>query len=59
MDMGDLLIAFLFGLGFGGWVYGKVYRNNGGLAKRALIAGTGAGLVMLILVWIILGMIFG
>ncbi len=56
--MGNLLIAFLFGVGFAGWIYSKVNRRNGGLAKQSLAVSGGAGLVALLLVWIILGIIF-
>ena len=56
--MSDALIAFLFGLGFGAWIYSKVYRSTGGNSKNAVVVGAGTGLVAGILIFVILGFIF-
>ena len=55
----NLAVGFLFGIGFGGWVFAKVQRTNGGgNTQNSLIAAALSGFGVMILVVIILGMIF-
>jgi len=44
----NFTISLLFGIGFGGWIYGKTYHSNGGLTKRALTAAVVAGIAAFI-----------
>lgn len=52
------LIAFLFAIGFGGWVFSKAQRSTGGNTKNALVMAGGAAVVAFVILVIILGMIF-
>lgn len=47
----NLTVAFIFGLGFGAWVYGKMQRQTGGNTQSSLLlAGLagGAGFIVVI-----------
>ena len=35
--MSDFVIALLFGIGSGGWIYSKMYHRTGGNQKPTLI----------------------
>jgi hypothetical protein len=54
----NLAVGFFAGLGFGGWVYGKQMRANGGQAKRALTVAAVAGGIGWLLVTTLLGVLF-
>ena len=41
--MNNVLIAIVFGLGVGAWVYSKFQKSNGGLTQRSLIGAAIAG----------------
>jgi hypothetical protein len=56
--MSDAMIGLLFGIGFGGWVYSKIYRSTGGNNTSALLTAGGAALVAFLLVVTILSIIF-
>lgn len=56
--MSDAMIGFLFGIGFGGWVYAKAYRSTGGNNVSALLMAAGAALVGFLLIITVLGIIF-
>jgi hypothetical protein len=44
--MSDVVIAFLFSLGAGAWIYSKMYRSTGGLTQNALVVAGGAALLL-------------
>jgi hypothetical protein len=52
--MSNLLIAFLFGIGSGAWVYKKLLRTTGNNQKNALIGSTVTGLVLMFILYFIL-----
>jgi len=52
--MSNLLIAFLFGIGSGAWVYKKLLRTTGNEQKNSLIGATIAGLVLTLILYFIL-----
>jgi hypothetical protein len=56
--MNNTTIGILFGLGFGAWIYSKVYRSTGGNSKSAILVAGGAGLVAFLLIVTLLGIIF-
>lgn len=48
--MSNFLIAFLFSLGAGTWIYNKMYSRTGGNTQNALIvAGLSGGLLFLLM----------
>ena len=53
----NLTIGLLMGVGFGAWVYSKIYRSSGGNNKNALIVAGFAGLGALIVVTTILSVV--
>jgi hypothetical protein len=55
--MSNLLIAFLFGIGSGAWVYNKLLRTTGNNQKNALIGATITGLVLILILYFILNAI--
>ncbi len=40
-----LVIAAIFGIGFGGWVYNFVQKRNGGQSQQSLIVAAVVGLL--------------
>lgn len=50
------MIGFLFGVGFGGWLFSKLYRSSGGNTKNSLIVAAISGLGAMGLVMLLLGM---
>lgn len=54
----DFMIALLFGIGIGGWVYAKMYSRSGGNTQSALTVAGGAGFVVFLVVILILGFVF-
>ncbi len=54
----NFTIGLLFGIGFGGWVYSKMYRRTGGNNQTSLIVAAISGVVALVAVVTILGIIF-
>ncbi|MCA9332600.1 hypothetical protein KDA00_01880 [Candidatus Saccharibacteria bacterium] len=57
--MSNVLVAFLIGVGFAGWVYSKIQRQTGGNTQTSLIAAGASGFVAFLLMWMIMGMISG
>ena len=53
--MSNMLIGFIFGIGFAGWVYSKIYRSTGGNTQNAIIVAGVAGAFAMGLVVILLG----
>ncbi len=47
--MSPFLLALLFALGVGAWVYNKVQHRNGGITKQSLIAASAVGAVALVI----------
>jgi aryl-alcohol dehydrogenase-like predicted oxidoreductase len=41
--MNNVLIALVFAIGVGAWVYGKFQKSNGGQSQRSLIGAAVAG----------------
>jgi len=33
----NILIGLIFGIGFGGWIYSKMYRRTGGNTSNSII----------------------
>lgn len=56
--MNNVVVALLFGIGSGGWVYARVYRKTGGNRQNSIIAAVAVGLVLLIILLMILNAIF-
>ncbi len=56
--MSNLLIGFLFGLGFSAWVYNKMMHSTGSNTKNSLIVAAIAGLVSMLVLTTILGSVF-
>jgi hypothetical protein len=54
----DFTVALLVGIGFGGWVYSRIYRKTGGNSQNGLIVGAVSGIVALVAVMTILGLVF-
>jgi hypothetical protein len=54
--MSNLTIAIIFGIGFSGWVYSKIYRSTGGNNKSAITAAAGSGFVVGFILFILLSM---
>jgi len=54
----NLTIGILMGLGFGAWVYSKIYRSSGGNTKNALIVAACAGVAAMVVVATLLGIFF-
>jgi hypothetical protein len=52
--MSALLIAFLFGIGVGGWVYSKMSHRTGGNYKSSLTVAAIVGLAGLLVIYILL-----
>jgi len=52
--MSNLLIAFLFGIGSGAWVYKKLQRTTGNNTKSSLIGATVTGLVLIFIMYFVL-----
>lgn len=55
--MSNILVAFLLGIGFAGWVYSKIQRQTGGNTQTSLVAAGASGFVAFLLMWIIMSMI--
>ena len=55
--MSNSLIAFIFSIGFSGWVYAKIQKTTGGNTQTAIIVAAGSALVAFLLVMIILGFV--
>lgn len=56
--MSNLLIGFLFGLGFAAWVYAKMMKSTGSNTKNSLIVAAIAGLASMLVLVAILGSLF-
>lgn len=56
--MSNFLIALLFSLGAGAWVYSKTYRSTGSNQGSSLLLAGVAGFVLFLAMLIVLGMIF-
>lgn len=54
----NLTIGLMLGVGFGTWVYSKIYRSTGGNNQNAIVVGVAAGVSTLIVTLIILGLVF-
>lgn len=54
---GNLVIALLFSIGFGGWLYAKTIRSTGGNTKSALTVAGAAGFVTFLVLLMILGLV--
>lgn len=52
--MSGFLIAFMFALGGGTWVYSRAYSRTGGNQKSAIIVAVLSALLLFLLMWIIL-----
>lgn len=44
--MSHFLIAFIFAVGFGGWIYAKLGRRTGGSNQRDALIGAVVGAVL-------------
>jgi hypothetical protein len=55
--MSNLIIALLFGVGSGGWIYNKLLRTTGNNKRNALIGAVIAALLLAIFLYLILGTI--
>jgi len=55
--MSNLIIAILFGLGSGTWVYNKLLRTSGNNQKNSLIGAVIVGVLLILIVYFILGSI--
>ena len=56
--MSNLLIAFIFGIGAGGWSYNKTYKRTGGNRQTSWIVSGVVGLFGLIVLWSVLSLLF-
>lgn len=54
----NLTIGLVAGIGFGGWVYSKIYRSSGGNTRNALVVAGCSGLGLMVLVVVVLGIVF-
>jgi hypothetical protein len=54
----NLLIATLFGIGTGAWIYAKLHRSSGGNTKNAAIGAAIVAIIIIIGVTIILQFVF-
>jgi hypothetical protein len=52
----NFTVALLFGIGAGGWIYAKMYRQSGGNTKSALLVSGIAGFGLFLLVLIVMGL---
>lgn len=55
--MSSFVIALLFAIGGGGWIYAKTNRTTGGNIQTALTMGAAAGVTILIIALILLSFI--
>lgn len=53
--MSNVMIAILFALGAGAWVYSKMYRRTGGNNKNAIIIGASVSLLVFVATIVLLG----
>jgi len=54
----NFTISVMFAIGFGGWIYSKTNRANGGLIKRTLSVTVVAGIAAFIVMLTLLSLIF-
>ena len=57
--LSDGVTSFLFGVGFGGWVYYKLMHSTGGNQKTSLIAAGLAGAAGFFVIFTLLKLILG
>lgn len=57
--MSNALVAFLVGIGFGGWVYSKTQRSTGNNTQTSLITAGASGVVAAIVMLLVLSLIPG
>lgn len=55
--MSMFMIAFLFGLGVGAWIYNRFYSRTGGNQKNALIAAVACGATTILVLYMLLSLI--
>jgi hypothetical protein len=56
--MSNFVVALLFGIGIGGWIYNKTYRRTGGNRPTSWTVGGIVGVIAMIVFWTILILIF-
>lgn len=55
--MSSVLIAFFFAIGVGGWVYSKIDRRTGGIAKTNIIVTAIVSIIAFFVFWSVFNMI--
>lgn len=55
--MPPFLIAFLFGAGFGTWVFTKVQRSSGGNTQSSGVTAAIAGIFAFVVMLLVLGFV--
>ena len=56
--MTNMWTGFLFGAGFGAWIYAQMMRRTGSNTKNSLIVAAAAGLVGWLVITSLLGIVF-
>jgi hypothetical protein len=56
--MSKFVIALLFSLGAGTWIYTKLQRYSGNNTKQSLIGSLVAGVFLFIVLFVVQGMIY-
>lgn len=54
----NFTIGLIAGLGFAGWVYGKVMRTSGGNTHNSIIVAIASGIGAMIVIITLLGIFF-
>lgn len=55
--MSDYVVAFLFAIGAGTWIYSKIYSRTGGNTQNALVVAGLSGALLFLFMLVVLNMI--
>lgn len=59
MLMSNFVVALIFAVGVGAWVYSKVVRRTGGNATTSIIASVVVAIVVFIIAFTLVGLVAG
>ncbi len=57
--MSNFVVALIFAVGVGAWVYSKVVRRTGGNATTSIIASVVVAIVVFIIAFTLMGLVAG